>query len=306
MATKRERFLKVLENGPKTAVDVAKIAKLSASETKEIGKELLAEGLIESGPGKTLSLKKKSATKKSKASAPAPVKRKSKPEPEDDDDDDDDDDSDDDDDDDDDDEDLSPGDDDDDDDDDDADDEDEAPEDLDDAVVTIVKVLKKKNAIVVDNDGEELTLVADEDDFDVSEYGKGEEITVSATYDEDEEQWDITAISSDNEDDDDDDDDDDEDEAPAKKGKKSTPAPVKKGKADKEEKKSPPASKGKKVKGKFTIQFVSVDKLSEDELEDRINTGREAAEQLVEQDELVAETIMRMVAKYEKQLDKIS
>ena len=278
--SKQKKFVATLKGGPKKAADIAKQLKWDAEEIKSVGQGLIKAGIIEAGANKTLQLVEDKPVKKSTAgkAAPAP-KRKAKPEPEDDDDDDDDED----------------GDPDTDEDDDDADAED-VPEDLEGEEVEIVKVLAKKNAIVVEIDDEEVTLVGDED-VDVTDFEKGQTVTISAEYDAEEDEWTLTAIEGEDADDDadGDEDDDDEDEAPPVKkssGKKAAPAPA----AKKTSKKGQP----------FSMAYKPIDMLTDEELEERVELATEAAQEMHDEYPSVSEMLMRSVARARKQLTKRS
>jgi hypothetical protein len=109
---------------------------------------------------------------------------------------------------------------DDDDDDDDEEDDDEEVSAIEDVEFEILSVSKKKQTIKVEHEGDEITLQGDDDENSVDGFKKGDTVTVSAEYDDDEESWSITSISSGDEDDDDDDDeeetsDDDEEDTAA-------------------------------------------------------------------------------------------
>lgn len=193
----------------------------------------------------------------------------------------------------------------------DSDDEDDADkdsdaeiEDLEDETVTIVKINKKAGSIVVEYDDEEIELIADEDeDIDVTDFEKGQEVVVSATWDEDDEEWTLTDIEeADGPDKDSDDEDapekdsdeDDEPKVKAKPGSKKAPA----------KKSSAPAKK--KPAKEFTMQFKSVDTLTAKELKKKIAAGSEAAEALFGEDmKDAAECIMRVLPKLKKALAKL-
>jgi hypothetical protein len=99
-------------------------------------------------------------------------------------------------------------------------DEDEAGEieSIEDEEFDLLSVSKAKNSVKVEHDGETIELTGD-DDVDVSEFKKGETVTISADYDEDEETWTLTEIApaeeaeeeAEEEDDDDEEEEDDDD-----------------------------------------------------------------------------------------------
>jgi hypothetical protein len=96
------------------------------------------------------------------------------------------------------------------------DDDDDDTEGISEEEFEIVKVSKKKNSITVEHEGEQIELVADEDEISVADFKKGQTVTVSAEYDDDEETWTLTAVEeaeAEAEEADDDDDDDDGDAA---------------------------------------------------------------------------------------------
>lgn len=130
-----------------------------------------------------------------------------------------------------------------------------------------------------DDDDEDADADIDIDDDDDEDADGGEDADEDGTEDDDEEGFDF-------DDDDGQDPDDDEDDEPA-------PAKKKAGK-----KASPPHKQ-------FTMAFKPIDTLTDEELEQRIEMGLQAAESLVEQKyPLVAEMIMRSVAKARRQLNK--
>lgn len=186
-----------------------------------------------------------------------------------------------------------------DDDDGDSDPEDET-EDIEDETFEIVKVSKKNNSIIVEHEDEEIELVSDDDEeIDVTDFEKGQEVIVSAAYDDEEEQWTLTKLEDAGDGDDDgDSDDDDDDEAPKSKSKGKLPNPKSKGKV-----KEAPAEK-KKAKKEFTMNFKPIDTLTDDELELRLNMGLEAAETMEDEYPAVSELIMRSVAKVKRQIAK--
>lgn len=106
-----------------------------------------------------------------------------------------------------------------DDDDDEEESDDETPEEIEEEEFELLSVSKKKNSVKVEHEGEEVELFGDEDDddADVSEFKKGDTVTISAEWDEDDEQYNITEISAGGDDDDESDDeeesDDDDDES---------------------------------------------------------------------------------------------
>jgi len=97
-------------------------------------------------------------------------------------------------------------------DDDDDEDEDSETEGMEDVEFEILSVSKKKNSITVEHEDEKVELVGDED-LDVSDFKKGDTVTVSADYDEDEETWTLTSISSEVEEEDEDEEEDDDDDS---------------------------------------------------------------------------------------------
>lgn len=75
-------------------------------------------------------------------------------------------------------------------------DEGETPEDIEEEELEILSVSKKNNTIKVEWENENVVLGADEDEIDVSEFSKGDTVTVSATYDEDDEEWTLTSLEA--------------------------------------------------------------------------------------------------------------
>jgi len=70
---------------------------------------------------------------------------------------------------------------------------------LEEVEVEILRVSRKNNSITVEQEGEEIELVAEEEEIDLSDYRKGDSVTVSAEYDDSEEGWILTAISGEEE-----------------------------------------------------------------------------------------------------------
>ncbi len=93
----------------------------------------------------------------------------------------------------------------DDDDDEDDEDDDEAPEDIEDVEFELLSVSKKNNTAKVEHEDETIVLHGD-DDNDLTAYKKGDEITLSAEWDEDDERWNVTDIEEEESEADDDDD----------------------------------------------------------------------------------------------------
>ena len=162
---------------------------------------------------------------------------------------------------------------------------------------------KKKPAPPVEEEDEE-----DDDDLDItdeedddSDFDDEEDEAIGPDDDEDEEEEDDEEAEEESDDDDDDefeldddeglDDDDEEEEAPTPKAKK--------GSAKKSALEAPHKQ--------FTMAFKPIDTLADDELEDRIEQSLLAAESLAKQKHtLVAEMLMRSVAKARRQLNKRS
>lgn len=94
----------------------------------------------------------------------------------------------------------------------DDDEEEEAPEDIEESDFTLVKVSKAKNHVVVEIDDEEVTLHGS-DDVSVEEFKKGDEVTIDAEWDEDEEQYVITSIEEQSEEDEEDEEDDEDEDS---------------------------------------------------------------------------------------------
>jgi hypothetical protein len=70
---------------------------------------------------------------------------------------------------------------------------------IEDAEVEILRLSRKNNSIFIDWEDEQIELVADEDELPLADYSKGDVVTVSAFFDEDEESWSLTAISAEGE-----------------------------------------------------------------------------------------------------------